>query len=487
MFYFVALLLLIALVLGVWLLVLDKDSPFNKRHAQNDALATPVPTATVELTDAPTDAPVETTAPVSTDAPAAQPTGEATAEPTATPEPLPTPTATPQPTVKPTSPYQLPGTRAPEGVTAQPTDAPTAEPTLAPTAEPVAEPTAKPASRYQLPPTAPPLDQQGLSPDEIDGTAALYGSGDATGDDGQSVENASPEVTPEPTPAPRMARVTLSSKDGKLNLRAQPNTTSSILAELPDGTLVTVLGDEGNWKQVSVNDLVGYLREDYLREVEPETAAAPTDIGSAATVSAVTLDLPYYIEVDRGMQVVRVYTMGEDGTYSLLAREMICSTDSFNRKPPNGTYVLDGEKLRWLTTFTPNSYAQYATRITGHILFHSIPYGALTSDSLNAEAYAALGTNASIGCVRLLCTDAKWIYDNVPAGTVVKYVTSPRDEDKLAELAAPALVSGNWDPTDPADGNPDYNPDYAAAHPVATPVPGVTPAPTAPWTPDTYA
>ena len=149
--------------------------------------------------------------------------------------------------------------------------------------------------------------------------------------------------------------------------------------------------------------------------------------------------------------------------------------------------MLDGEKLRWLTTFTPNSYAQYATRITGHILFHSIPYGALTSDSLNAEAYAALGTNASIGCVRLLCTDAKWIYDNVPAGTVVKYVTSPRDEDKLAELAAPALVSGNWDPTDPADGNPDHNPDYAAAHPVATPVPGVTPAPTAPWTPDTYA
>ncbi|MBQ8953029.1 MAG: SH3 domain-containing protein, partial [Clostridia bacterium] len=319
----------------------------------------------------------------------------------------------------------------------------------------------------------------------IDGTAALYGD-DLS--DGENVLTPEFLPTPEPTPAPRMARVTLSSKDGKLNLRSQPNTTSSILAELPDGTIVTVLEDEGNWKQVSVNGLVGYLRQDYLREVEPDEAAAvASSIAAPASAASVTLELPYYIEVDRGMQVVRVYTMGEDGTYSLLAREMICSTDSFNRKPPNGTYVMDGEKQRWLITFTPDSYAQYATRITGHILFHSVPYSALTSDSLNAEAYAALGTNASIGCVRLLCADAKWIYDNVPAGTVVKYVTSPRDEDKLSELAAPPLGSGKWDPTDPEEGNPDYNPDYAASHPAATPVPGVTPAPTAPWIPDTYA
>ena len=82
--------------------------------------------------------------------------------------------------------------------------------------------------------------------------------------------------------------------------------------------------------------------------------------------------------------------------------------------------------------------------------------------------------------MRLLCADAKWIYDNVPAGTVVKYMTSERDEAKLAELAAPALVSGNWDPTDSSEENPDYSPDYENAHPAATPVPGVTPAPTAP-------
>ena len=267
-----------------------------------------------------------------------------------------------------------------------------------------------------------------------------------------------------------MARVTLTSNTGKLNLRAEPNTNSAILAELPHGKLVRVISRENGWANIEADDKTGYVREDYL----------------AKTTAADLVDLPYYIEVDRGMQVVRVYTLGEDGTYSILAREMICSTDTFERKPPNGTYVMNGEKIRWLITLTQGSYAQYATRITGHILFHSLPYSDLEADTMKAADYALLGTNASIGCVRLLCADAKWIYDNVPAGTVVRYMSSERDEAKLAELAPPPLVSGNWDPTDNRADNPDYSSEYEDAHPAATPVPGVTPAPTAPWTPDTY-
>ena len=210
---------------------------------------------------------------------------------------------------------------------------------------------------------------------------------------------------------------------------------------------------------------------------EPEPTPEPTPV---------ELELPYYIEVDRGMQVVRVFTIGEDGYYSLLAREMICSTDIYERKPPNGLYRMDGQKLRWLITLTPDSYAQYATRISGHILFHSVPYSMLYANTLYDDAYADLGTNASIGCVRLLCADAKWIYDHVPAGTPVRFMTGERDEDKLAALAPPALKSGDWDPTDPADENPDYDPSYELSQPMVTPALGVTPAPTEPWTPDVY-
>lgn len=208
----------------------------------------------------------------------------------------------------------------------------------------------------------------------------------------------------------------------------------------------------------------------------PEPTPEPTPVD---------LEYPYYIEIDRGMQVVRVYTIGEDGTYSLLAREMICSTDTFGYKPPQGTYKMNGEKLRWMMSLF-GTYAQYATRISGHILFHAVPTTMCYANTLNADDYRALGTNASAGCVRLLCADAKWIYDNVPAGTMVRYVNNPRDEEKLKELAAPPLGSGNWDPTDNREDNPDYDPSYEASKPLVTPALGVTPAPTEPWTPDVY-
>ena len=220
----------------------------------------------------------------------------------------------------------------------------------------------------------------------------------------------------------------------------------------------------------------------------PAPTASPTPTATPEPTpepTPVDLEYPYYIEVDRGMQVVRVYTIGEDGTYSLLAREMICSTDTFGYKPPQGTYKMNGEKLRWMMSLF-GTYAQYATRISGHILFHAVPTTMCYANTLNADDYRALGTNASAGCVRLLCADAKWIYDNVPAGTMVRYVNNPRDEEKLKELAAPPLGSGNWDPTDNCEDNPDYDPSYEASKPLVTPALGVTPAPTEPWTPDVY-
>ena len=411
-FCLIAMLLLIALVLGVWILVLDEDAPLNGRLGR-DIFTTAAPLSAGDTPEASGSAEPEATP---TEAPTA------TQEPTPTPTPEQLPTPTPAPTDEPT---------------AEPTDEPAAEPTDEPTVEPTDEPTAEPTDA----PTPEPTDEP------------------------------TPEPSFDPMPTPEAARVTLASAEGKLNLRSEPSTNGEILAELPHGKLVRVIGRENGWTQIEVDDKFGYVRSDYLTET--------------ATVS--TIDRPYYIEVDRGMQVVRVYTIGEDGEYSILAREMICSTDSFERKPPNGSYIMNGEKLRWLITLTPDSYAQYATRITGHILFHSVPYSMLSANTLKEAEYGELGQNTSIGCVRLLCADARWIYENVPAGTVVRYMTSERDEEKLAELAPPPLASGNWDPTDKRDDNPDYSPDYEQAHPAATPVPGVTPAPTAPWTPDTYS
>lgn len=204
----------------------------------------------------------------------------------------------------------------------------------------------------------------------------------------------------------------------------------------------------------------------------PTPTPVPTPVPTPEP-ERVVHDLPYYVEVDRGMQVIRVYTIGEDGLYSVLARTMICSTDIYQYKPPNGVYQLNGQKLEWLYTLA-NTYAQYATRISGKILFHSVPYSACSKDSLMLEEYDRLGSEASIGCVRLMAADAKWLYDNLPAGTPVRFMTSEVDWALLNKLAPPALT-GAWDPTDPDPDNPDA---------VEYVVPEITPYPYATLSPD---
>lgn len=60
--------------------------------------------------------------------------------------------------------------------------------------------------------------------------------------------------------APEMGQVTAD----QVNMREQPNTDCEILAEVPGGTAVEVLGKDGSWYRVLYHGTVGYIRQDYL-------------------------------------------------------------------------------------------------------------------------------------------------------------------------------------------------------------------------------
>ena len=216
------------------------------------------------------------------------------------------------------------------------------------------------------------------------------------------------------------------------------------------------------------------LTPEPMPTLEPVATVEPTPTPEPPRVK---IDYPYAIVVDRGAQVVTILTVGETGDYDVVARRMICSTDIYNYKPTNGVYKLDGQRIRWLSTLT-GSYAQYATRISGTILFHSIPYSQQKGKKMMTEEYEKLGQNVSAGCVRLTCEDAKWIYENVPDNTLVRFVEGDFDAGQLQELAPPALGSSGWDPTDADPDNPDYIGGSYHDTPVATPYPYLTPNPT---------
>lgn len=165
-------------------------------------------------------------------------------------------------------------------------------------------------------------------------------------------------------------------------------------------------------------------------------------------------DPPYLIKVDRVANCVTIYVSDENGAYTVPVKYMICSVGEGN-KTPTGVFAIT-DQYRWRALFS-NAYGQYASRITGHILFHSVPYTATLEDKLITKTYNDLGKKASMGCVRLKTIDAKWIYENCPPGTVVEIFDGPT-ADVLEKPSAlyidPNSPFRGWDPTDPHPGNP---------------------------------
>ena len=174
--------------------------------------------------------------------------------------------------------------------------------------------------------------------------------------------------------------------------------------------------------------------------------------------NGMTLDaqdgFPYLIAVNRAASTVTVYTTDEDNRYTVPFMAMVCSggTDT-----PTG-YWTTPVNYDWRLLMGP-SYGQYATRIYGGYLFHSVPYYSQHKDDVEYDQFNQLGTIASLGCIRLAVVDVKWIYDNCPIGTPVVIYD---DEANPGPMGKPGTIytdpsdetKRGWDPTDPDPANP---------------------------------
>lgn len=177
---------------------------------------------------------------------------------------------------------------------------------------------------------------------------------------------------------------------------------------------------------------------------------------STAVIHATLIEkpyYPYYIRINRAANVVNVYIMDAEGNYTVPYTAFVCSTGT---DTPLGTYQTS-VKYRWRALFG-GVYGQYATRIVGDILFHSVPYYAADPSMLESEEYNKLGTAASMGCIRLCVRDVLWVYENCPSGTTVEFYD---DADNPGPLGKPEPITidlsdarAGWDPTDPDPANP---------------------------------
>ena len=136
---------------------------------------------------------------------------------------------------------------------------------------------------------------------------------------------------------------------------------------------------------------------------------------------AVANDMPLYdylLKIDTKEQIVTAYAW-EDGEYTRVARKMVCSTGLDGTPTPTGTYKATGPVARWCYFPSYGCWAQYAFRITGGVLFHSVLYQQAKESTQIKGSVKKLGSKSSHGCVRLSVEDAKWIFEHCIAGTTV--------------------------------------------------------------------
>lgn len=210
--------------------------------------------------------------------------------------------------------------------------------------------------------------------------------------------------------------------------------------------------DEPSAEEKAESDAV---EKDEPKIEEKGTPDAVTKDGpSTGEERAAEAEFPYYIRVNRKQNCITIYLIDENGEYSVPYKAMICSTGLYNATPC-GTFHLSTKYL-WRELYG-GVYGQYATRITGGVLFHSVPYYKKNKTTLCTDKYNKLGQQASMGCIRLTVEDAKWIAENCPSGTTVE-IYDDDDPGPLGKPQADKIDTDNpnkgWDPTDPDEENP---------------------------------
>ncbi len=216
--------------------------------------------------------------------------------------------------------------------------------------------------------------------------------------------------------------------------------------------------------------------------------------------------MPYFIEVDVTNQCVNIFIKdAATGRYDILLNRFVCSggTSTYPTKTGNFFILSDSaQKARrgQLTKYQRyyfqkwESYAYYITRYSDEYMFHSFTFKKNAAGQLIAKNdYYNMGNPGSAGCLRMLMGHAKWIYENIDAGTYCSVTKGRKTDSDLRSTLKKYLpplgydMTPSWTPGNNSTGLTiaDYvtNPETIVTAPPATPTPEITPSPTPTPTP----
>ena len=226
------------------------------------------------------------------------------------------------------------------------------------------------------------------------------------------------------------------------------NTSKEVDAKEPESLAGEFINNE------DIQNLEEDVNEEIIENIVEENEVVENTVTEEKSKN--TSGTRYRLEVNCEQNVVNVYEKDENGEYKDCVKVMLCSVGSAT--PKSGTYSLKKYGGWEWKGLQGDVFGQYATQITGNILFHSVPYTKKgDNSSLEYWEYDKLGTPASLGCIRLTVKNAKWIYDNCASGTKVYFYKDsnpgPLGKPSERKISGDSEVNG-WDPTDPDSDNP---------------------------------
>lgn len=242
----------------------------------------------------------------------------------------------------------------------------------------------------------------------------------------------------------------------------------------------------------------------YTTPLDPKSVAFPKNY-----------NMPYYIEVDVTNQCVNIFRKNDEtGAYDILLNRFVCSGGTSTKPTRTGNFYIKseaeqkkatGQSVKYTRYYFKNygSYAYYITRYSNEYMFHSFTFeeNKTTRQILPKKAsYYNMGNTGSAGCLRMLMNHAKWIYDNIDAGTYVVVNKWRAKDTKLRSVLKKYVPTLGYDMSPAWDGNrsnltgltrtefiqtPDVvtTPAPVTPTPTQAPTPTVSPTPTATPTP----
>ena len=121
--------------------------------------------------------------------------------------------------------------------------------------------------------------------------------------------------------------------------------------------------------------------------------------------------MPYAIRINRTLNIVTVYSLDDEGHYTVPVRAMRCSI-SLDDTTPVGLFTTTEKRLEW-AFLQGNVYGQYAYQIHGGIYFHSVPYTENKHDKLETWEYPLAVSGyvwqMSSGSMRTVCREHRFI------------------------------------------------------------------------------